>query len=105
MGVYGGFFGAGIGILMLAALGILGMRNINQMNALKVVFGGSKRHCGGVFCILGDGGLVLCVGDGGRRLDRWVGRCGSGALRGPKAVRAAVVAIGFGISAYLFLRR
>ncbi|MGQ0540047.1 MAG: sulfite exporter TauE/SafE family protein [Gemmatimonadaceae bacterium] len=33
--VYGGYFGAGIGILMLAALGLLGFRNIHRMNGLK----------------------------------------------------------------------
>lgn len=32
---YGGFFGAGIGILMLAAMGILGLTNIHRMNGLK----------------------------------------------------------------------
>lgn len=37
--VYGGYFGAGIGILMLAALGILGFRNIHAMNALKSLLG------------------------------------------------------------------
>ena len=33
--VYGGYFGAGIGILMLAALGFMGLRNIHRMNGLK----------------------------------------------------------------------
>ena len=33
--LYGGFFGAGIGILMLASLGILGVGDIHQMNGLK----------------------------------------------------------------------
>jgi uncharacterized membrane protein YfcA len=33
--LYGGFFGAGIGILMLAALGLMGQRNIHRMNGLK----------------------------------------------------------------------
>lgn len=33
--VYGGYFGAGIGILMLAALGYMGFSNIHQMNGLK----------------------------------------------------------------------
>ena len=37
--VYGGYFGAGIGILMLATLGFLGMKNIYEMNALKTVLG------------------------------------------------------------------
>ncbi|HEU5348765.1 MAG TPA: sulfite exporter TauE/SafE family protein [Ktedonobacterales bacterium] len=35
--LYGGFFGGGIGILMLATLSLTGMRNIHTMNALKVV--------------------------------------------------------------------
>ncbi len=34
--VYGGYFRAGIGILMLAALGILGHTNIHQMNSVKI---------------------------------------------------------------------
>ena len=33
--LYGGFFGAGIGILMLAALGMMGQSNIHRMNGLK----------------------------------------------------------------------
>jgi uncharacterized membrane protein YfcA len=35
VGVYGGYFGAGIGILMLAALGLMGFGNIHRMNGLK----------------------------------------------------------------------
>jgi len=34
---YGGYFGAGIGIVMLACLSLLGMTKINSMNALKVL--------------------------------------------------------------------
>jgi len=37
--VYGGYFGAGIGILMLAALGFMGFNNIHRMNGLKTWFG------------------------------------------------------------------
>ena len=35
IGVYGGYFGAGIGILMLASLGLMGFTNIHRMNGLK----------------------------------------------------------------------
>jgi len=35
--VYGGYFGAGIGILMLASLGFIGLKDIHEMNALKTV--------------------------------------------------------------------
>jgi uncharacterized membrane protein YfcA len=33
--IYGGYFGAGVGILMLGALGFAGLTNIHQMNGLK----------------------------------------------------------------------
>lgn len=35
--IYGGYFGGGIGILMLALLAMMGMENIHAMNALKTV--------------------------------------------------------------------
>ena len=35
LGVYGGYFGAGVGILMLAVLGFMGLTNIHRMNGLK----------------------------------------------------------------------
>lgn len=37
--IYGGYFGAGIGILMLSALGFMGLSNIHEMNSLKAVLG------------------------------------------------------------------
>jgi uncharacterized membrane protein YfcA len=38
--VYGGYFGGGMGIMNLAMLAALGMTDIHEMNALKVVLGG-----------------------------------------------------------------
>ncbi len=35
--IYGGYFGGGIGIMMLASLGIMGMENIHEMNGMKTV--------------------------------------------------------------------
>jgi len=35
--IYGGYFGGGAGILMLAMLALTGMENIHSMNALKVL--------------------------------------------------------------------
>ena len=37
VGLYGGYFGAGMGILMLAALGLIGLTDLHQMNGLKNV--------------------------------------------------------------------
>lgn len=42
--VYGGYFGAGIGILMLASLGLMGIGDVNRVNALKTLL---------AFCING----------------------------------------------------
>lgn len=39
VGVYGGYFGGGMGIVMLAMLAMLGMSDIHGMNALKTVMG------------------------------------------------------------------
>lgn len=39
VGVYGGYFGGGMGIVMLAMLATLGMSDIHSMNALKSVMG------------------------------------------------------------------
>ena len=47
--VYGGYFGAGIGIMMLAALGLLGLNDIYQMNGIKNV---------GALCI--NGLALIC---------------------------------------------
>lgn len=38
--IYGGYFGGGIGILMLATLGLMGMENIHEMNAVKTLLTG-----------------------------------------------------------------
>ena len=35
VGIYGGYFGAGAGIIMLAVLGFIGLTNIHRMNGLK----------------------------------------------------------------------
>src|SRR5262245_8300447 len=35
--IYGGYFGAGIGILMLSSLSFMGINDIHQMNALKAI--------------------------------------------------------------------
>jgi uncharacterized membrane protein YfcA len=37
--IYGGFFGAGMGIMLLALFGLMGMKNIHEMNALRSCVG------------------------------------------------------------------
>jgi hypothetical protein len=105
VGLYGGYFGAGIGILMLAALSILGMSDIHQMNGLKILL---------AFAINGVAGLYFV----GAKMVYWPdviamavgavvgGYGGAGVARrlGQKAVRRIVVGIGFGMALSLFLK-
>lgn len=111
VGVYGGYFGAGIGILMLAALSLLGLTDIHQMNGLKnflalsingiaiLAFVGMEflRHPGNVVWHLVLLMALSAMGGGffGAHMAHRVGR---------KTVRVAVVCIGFSLSAWYFYK-
>ena len=103
--VYGGYFGAGIGILMLAAFGIMGFTDIHQMNGLKSFL---------AVCINGiAAGYFIWQG-----MVSWPhavvmmagaimgGVFGAGVARriGPKGVRRIVIVIGFTMAFSLLLR-
>ncbi len=97
VGVYGGYFGAGAGILMLAALGLMGLTNIHQMNGLKNWGGGVMNLVAvAVFAVSGivnwPVALAMAVGAtiggvGGSLLAQRVGQVW---------VRRAIVTIGLG---------
>lgn len=103
--IYGGYFGAAAGIVMLAAYGLMGLTDIHQMNGLKnwaaVCFNGIAA---GMFVVSGlvnwPVALVMAVGAaaggwGGSRLAQRVRQ---------DVVRGAVGVIGLAASAWLFLR-
>jgi uncharacterized membrane protein YfcA len=104
--VYGGYFGAGIGILMLALLGFLGMSNIHAANGLKNFFGFCiNAVAAGYFITKGavvwPAALVTVAGAtlggyGGARFARRIGK---------EKARAAVVIIGLLVTAILFWQR
>ena len=106
VGIYGGYFGAGIGILMLAALSILGLTDIHEMNSMKVVFGGSINGIAALYFVFArmvywPDVLIMAVaailgGYGGAGMARKLGRT---------AVRRIVIAIGFGMAISLFVKR
>jgi len=103
--VYGGYFGAGIGILMLAALGAMGLTNIHQMNGLKnwgalcinavaaLLFAFSGIVNWTVAAAMAIGGLA--GGYGGAWLAQRAGQAWA---------RRAVVLVGFASSAWLLFR-
>ncbi len=100
--VYGGYFGAGVGILMLAVLGFLGLSNIHASNGLKNFFGMCINGvAAGYFILRGAvewrAALIMTVGAiiGGYAGARFARRIGQA------RARAAVIVIGFAIAAIL----
>lgn len=102
---YGGFFGGGIGILMLAMLTISGMRNIHAMNALKNLLASLINGVSTItFIVLGailwPQALVMLVG-------AVAGGYGGAAVArklNPTLVRYFVILVGLAIAAYFFAR-
>jgi len=104
--VYGGYFGAGIGILMLASLGFLGLRDIHQMNALKNVLGSLINVVAAVVFIAG--GLIDWAKAGvmtvGALAGYFLGAHYSQRIP-QRYVRRIITGIGFAISAKMFWER
>jgi uncharacterized membrane protein YfcA len=105
VGIYGGYFGAGVGILMLGTLGLMGLTNIHRMNGLK--------NWGG-FCM----NLVAATVFAASGIVHWpiAATMAVGAVAGGYAgsrvaqrigalwVRRAIVAIGFATTLWLLRR-
>jgi uncharacterized membrane protein YfcA len=103
--LYGGYFGAGIGILMLASLGVIGLRDIHEMNALKTVLASLINLVATVVFLFG--GLIdwprAGVMTAGALVGYFVGSHYS--QRIPQAwVRRIVTAVGFILSAATFYK-
>ncbi len=102
---YGGYFGAGIGILMLTSLSIMGLVDIHRMNLLKTILAVFINGTAAVFFIF-DGkviwpvALVAAVGAliGGYGLARLARRINQDTLRW------SVVVAGLVVSAWLYWR-
>lgn len=103
--VYGGYFGAGIGIMMLAALGLLGLTDIHQMNGLKNFFAVcinmiAATYFGASGAVSWPDAFIMAAGAvaggyGGAGLARRLGR---------PFVRRTVVVIGIGMGLSLLVR-
>ena len=102
--LYGGYFGAGIGILMISALSLYGMGDVRRLVALKNLLTG---------CLRGVAVLVLVVegainwGYGvpmafGGLLGGYLAGTASGRVN-RSVLRVVVIAIGFCVEAYYFL--
>jgi hypothetical protein len=103
--LYGGFFGAGIGIMMLALLTMLRMEDIHAMNALKTVLNAAINGAAVVTFIVAGAvlwpqALVMLLG---AVLGGYGGAYFAQKLD-PQIVRRFVIAVGISMSVYFFLR-
>ena len=105
VGIYGGYFGGAMGIIMLAYLALIGGMEIHQMNAIKNLLAGLVNGVASVYFVARGmvdaraaalmtagaiaGGLV------GARIARRIQ---------PRVVRWVVIAIGLGLAAIFALR-
>jgi len=103
IGVYGGFFGAGIGVLMLALFGAAGMADIHEMNALKTMLATLINGTAAIAFVVAHAvawqGYVLAVaaGVGGYAASR-------AALRiNPSWVRRFALRVGVVVTIYYFV--
>lgn len=104
--IYGGYFGAGIGILMLAALGIIGLTDIHQMNGLKNLLGMFVNGVAAAYFVVArmvDWPYVLLMAAGA--IAGGYGGAGAARKLGRGAVRKIVIAVGFGMALSLFIKK
>ena len=106
VGFYGGYFGAGIGILMLSTLSLLNLGNIHHVNGMKTVLAGLINGIAVVVFVISDSvnwklavPMLISASIGGwlgatlaRRMDRAV-------------VRRIVIAIGVVLTTWYFTQQ
>jgi uncharacterized membrane protein YfcA len=103
--VYGGFFGGGIGILMLALLTLLGFEEIHVMNALKTVLATTINGVAVIAFVMArvvdwPQAIVMIAGS-------IVGGYGGAVIAqrvSGEAIRRLVMAVGIGMTIYFFVR-
>lgn len=106
VGVYGGYFGAGIGILMLSSLAFLGIPDIHRMNSVKNILASVINGVTAViFMVSGvvvwKYALPMAVASiAGGYMGARIARRLSISL-----VRAIVVAVGFSLAVYSWIAR
>ena len=104
--IYGGYFGAGMGILMLAALGFMGLTDLHQMNGLKNLLAICINGVAAIYfavsgAVIWSDAILMAIaaivgGFAGAKMAQKLGR---------KFVRVAVVVIGLGMTLALLMRK
>jgi len=104
VGTYGGYFGAGIGFVMLGMMTLLGMRDIHVMNALRITLAAAINGVAVVtFIATGAVFWAQCLAMmAGALSGGWFG-AQYAQKADPRTVRWFIIALGLGLSAYFFV--
>lgn len=104
--IYGGYFGGGIGILILATLGVFGLTDLHAMNGLKTLVSGCLNAVAVVAFVIGGAvywneALVMLVaamagGYAGAAVARRIP---------PPVLRKFVILVGVAMTAYFFVTK
>ena len=105
VGVYGGYFGAGIGIMMLAALSLMGHTDIHQMNGIKNLLAVAINGIAIIYLVFTDlilwpHALVMAIG----AIAGGITGAGTARRIGRPAVRRIVIVVGFAMALATFVR-
>jgi hypothetical protein len=103
--LYGGYFGGGMGIMVLAVLSLLGMTDIHRMNSIKVMLAALVNGVAVIAFVIagavqwGPGSVMIAGGIlggyGGAAIARRVN---------PKSVRTIVLVVAWIMTGYFFFR-
>ena len=105
VGIYGGYFGGGLGIIILAVLAILGMTSLHRMNALKTLLQACVNGVAVLTFVVANAvtwpqALVMIAGSivGGYGAAHYARRVD------PRIIRGGVTIVGFAMTIYFFVR-
>src|SRR6202050_3426710 len=104
--VYGGYFGAGIGFVILGMLAALGMRDIHAMGAIRTLLAAAV-NAAAVLTFIVAGAVLwpqFAVMVAGALTGGWFG-ARFAQKADPQKVRVLVIGVGLAMSAYFFVTR
>ena len=105
IGIYTGYFGGGAGFMILAMLALMGMKNIHNMNAIRLLLGTSMSGISVIIFIFANAviwpqAILMIVGAimggyGGAYFAHKIEQ---------KWIRHFVMVVGFAMTIYFFIR-
>jgi uncharacterized protein len=103
--IYGGYFGAGLSVIVLAVLALTIHDNLTRLNALKQAIGFAVNICTALFFVFSGKvvWLAVLIMASGAIAGGWAGGKLAGKIK-PATLRHIVVFVGFVVSIIYFIK-